>query len=282
MWVDNGDANWDAKRTATQFPGYGKWQAVGPYAIAESGYYRVVFANWNNSGGAGAEPTASVLYPKLRYIALESGASTPTAGDAGWQEAVDPGDGTLFLSEAPTRAVSVLSAARDGTLLSAKVALGETFTGESSVLRYVYGATNGGNDPADWDGGSLVASSLPATAVTNDYLVAIAADTRYVRFYTQDGDAVTWSATVSLDWAGETTIAGGFIFLGDPDASAVSVDSATLSASHSSPTASRPPLPAAATPSTNATSSACSTKPSPRRKKRTPNAPPISSKHSTS
>ena len=230
VWVDNGDANWNAKRTATQFPGYGKWQAVGPFAIAESGYYRVVFANWNNSGGAGAEPTASVLYPQLRYIALESGASTPTAGDAGWQEAVDPGDGTLFLSEAPTRAVSVLSAARDGTLLSAKVALGETFTGESSVLRYVYGATNGGNDPADWDGGSLVASSLPATAVTNDYLVAIAADTRYVRFYTQDGDAVTWSATVSLDWAGETTIAGGFIFLGDPDASAVSGDSATLSA----------------------------------------------------
>nr|MCR5838786.1 hypothetical protein [Kiritimatiellia bacterium] len=67
-------------------------------------------------------------------------------------------------------------------------------------------------------------------AVTNDYLVAIAADTRYVRFYTQDGDAVTWSATVSLDWAGETTIAGGFLFLGDPDAQFVTGDTATLSA----------------------------------------------------
>ena len=126
--------------------------------------------------------------------------------------------------------VSVISAVRDGTLLSAKVALGEVFAGESSVLRYVYGATNGGNDPADWEGGSLVASSLPAGVVTNDYLVGIAADTRFVRFYTQEGDAVTWSATVSLDWAGEGSIAAAFAFLGDPDASAISGDSATLSA----------------------------------------------------
>ena len=230
VWVDNGASDWDAKRTATQFAGYGSWKAAGPYAIAETGYYRVVFAGWNNSGGAGAEPTASVFYPKMRYIALESGASTPTATTEGWQDAVDPGDGSLFLSKAPTRAVSVLSAARDGTLLSAKVALGEVFPGESSVLRYVYGATNGGNDPADWEGGSLVASSLPAGVVTNDYLVGVAADTRYVRFYMQDGDALTWSATISLDWAGEGSVAGGFIFLGDPDASAVSGDSATLSA----------------------------------------------------
>ena len=66
--------------------------------------------------------------------------------------------------------------------------------------------------------------------MTNDYLVGIAADTRYVRFYTQEGDAVTWSATVSLDWAGEGSISAAFAFLGDPDASAVSGDSATLSA----------------------------------------------------
>ena len=123
--------------------------AVGPFAIAETGYYRVVFAGWNNSGGAGAEPTTSILYPKMRYIALASGASAPAAADAGWQEAVDPGDGSLFVTEAPTRAVSVLSAVRDGTLLSAKVAVGEAFPGESSVLRYVYGAAYGGNDPAD-------------------------------------------------------------------------------------------------------------------------------------
>ena len=230
VWVDNGDTNWDAKRTATQFGGYNNWNKAGPYAIAETGYYRVVFASWNNSGGAGAEPTASVFYPKLRYIALASGASAPAAADAGWQEAVDPGDGSLFVTEAPTRAVSVLSAVRDGTLLSAKVAVGEAFAGESSVLRYVYGAADGGNDPADWEGGSLVASSLPATAVTNDYLVGIAADTHYVRFYTQDGDAVTWSATVSLDWAGETTIADGFRFLGDPDVPAFTADSAVLTA----------------------------------------------------
>jgi hypothetical protein len=230
VWVDNGDANWDAKRTATQFGGYNNWNKAGPYAIAETGYYRVVFASWNGSGGAGAEPTTAVLYPKLRYIALESGASAPTANTEGWQDAVDPGDGSLFVTEAPTRAVSVLSAVRDGTLLSARVAVGEAFPGEASDLRYVYGATNGGSDPADWEGGSLVASSLPATAVTNDYLVAIAADTRYVRFYTQDGDAVTWSATVSLDWAGEGSIAAAFAFLGDPDASAISGDSATLSA----------------------------------------------------
>ena len=230
VWVNNGASNWDAKRTGTQLGSYNIWNKAGPYAIAETGYYRVVFADWNVSGGAGAEPTTSVLYPKLRYIALESGASAPVAADSGWQEAVDPGDGSLFVTEAPTREVSVLSAVRDGALLSAKVALGEAFPGESSVLRYVYGATNGGNDPADWDGGSLVASSLPATAVTNDYIVGIAADTRYVRFYTQDGDAVTWSATISLDWAGEGSIAAVFAFLGDPDASAVSGDSATLSA----------------------------------------------------
>ena len=230
VWVDNGDANWDAKRGGSQLGGYDVWNKAGPYAIAETGYYRVAFAARNNSGGAGAEPTTKVLYPKLRYIALASGASAPAAADAGWQEAVDPGDGSLFITEAPTRAVSVLSAVRDGTLLSAKVALGEAFPGESSVLRYVYGATNGGNDPADWEGGSLVASSLPAGVVTNDYLVGIAADTRYVRFYTQEGDALTWSATVSLDWAGEGSIAAAFAFLGDPDASAISGDSATLSA----------------------------------------------------
>ncbi len=230
VWVNNGASNWDAKRTATQFGNYNNWKAAGPYAIAESGYYRVVFASWNGSGGAGAEPTTAVLYPKMRYIALERGASTPTATTEGWQDAVDLGDGSLFQTKAPTRAVSVISAVRDGMLLSAKVALGEAFAGEMSVLRYVYGATNGGNDPADWEGGSLVASSLPAGVVTNDYLVAIAADTRYVRFYTQDGDAFTWSATISLDWAGEGSVAGGFIFLGDPDASAVSGDSATLSA----------------------------------------------------
>ena len=230
VWVDNSASDWDAKRTATQFGSYGNWKAAGPYAIAETGYYRVVFASWNGSGGAGAEPTTAVLYPKLRYIALESGASAPVANAEGWQETVDPGDGSLFQTKAPTRSVTVISAVRDGTLLSAKVALGEAFPGESSVLRYVYGATNGGNDPADWDGGSLVASSLPAGVVTNDYLVGIAADTRYVRFYTQDGDAFTWSATISLDWASEGSIAGGFIFLGDPDASAVSGDSATLSA----------------------------------------------------
>ena len=230
VWVNNGASNWDAKRTGTQFDGYGKWKAAGPYAIAETGYYRVVFAGWNNTGGAGAEPTASVLFPKLRYMALESGASAPAMGDAGWQETVDPGDGSLFQTKAPTRAVSVLSAVIDGTLLSAKVALGEAYTGEASVLRYVYGATNGGNDPADWEGGSLVASSLPATAVTNDYIVGIAADTRYVRFYTQDGDALNWSATISLDWASEGSIAGGLIFIGDPDVSAVTGDAATLSA----------------------------------------------------
>ena len=230
VWVDNGASNWDAKRTATQLGSYDVWNKAGPYAITETGYYRVVFASWNNSGGAGAEPTTKVFYPKLRYIALESGASAPAMADAGWQETVDPGDGSLFQTKAPTRAVSVLSAVRDGTLLSAKVALGEAYTGEASVLRYVYGATNGGNDPADWEGGSLVASSLPATAVTNDYIVGIAADTRYVRFYTQDGDALNWSATVSLDWASEGSIAGGLIFLGDPEVSSVVADRAVLSA----------------------------------------------------
>ena len=230
VWVDNGASNWDAKRTATQFGNYDNWKAAGPFAITETGYYRVVFAGWNYSGGAGAEPTGSIMFPKMRYIALESGAPAPAIDDGGWQEAVDPGDGSLFITEAPTRSVSVLSAVRDGTLLSAKVALGEAFPGESSVLRYVYGATNGGNDPADWEGGSLVASSLPATAVTNDYLVGIAADTRYVRFYTQDGNTLTWSPTISLDWAGEGSVAGGFIFLGDPDVSSVMAESAVLSA----------------------------------------------------
>ena len=231
VWVDNGDANWNAKPNNTQLGSYGNWNKAGPYAIAQTGYYRVVFSCWNGSGGAGAEQAGNAsLLPKLRYIALQSGASAPAMADEGWQEAVDPGDGSLFLSEAPTRAVSVLSAVRDGTLLSARVAVGEAFPGEASDLRYVYGATNGGSDPADWEGGALVASSLPATAVTNDYLVAIAADTRFVRFYTQEGDAVTWSATVSLDWAGETTIAEAFIFLGDPDGSSAAADIATLSA----------------------------------------------------
>ena len=231
VWVDNGADDWDANRSGSQLGGYGSWRAAGPYAIAETGYHRVVFSAWNGSGGAGAEQANNAsLKPKLRYIALESGAAAPAMADEGWCEAVDPGDGSLFLSKAPTRAISVLSAARDGTLLSARVALGEAFPGESSVLRYVYGATNGGNDPADWEGGSLVDGSLPAGAVTNDVLVAIAADTHFVRFYTQDGDAFTWSATVSLDWAGETTIADAFLFLGDPDVTAFTADSAVLTA----------------------------------------------------
>ena len=49
-----------------------------------------------------------------------------------------------------------------------------------------------------------------------------------------------WSATISLDWAGEGSVAGGFIFLGEPDASAVSGDSATLSAVLNAPGADAP------------------------------------------
>ena len=224
MWVDNGAENWDATRTSSQFPT--GWAASGPYAVAADGWYHVVFAGWNGGGNGGA----SGSYGALRYVAVASGESAPLKESTTWIDAVDPGDGSLFRPDRPLRTVTVLSADRDGDLVSAKVALGAAFAGEASVLRYVYGATAAGDDPADWDGGSLVSASLPSGAVTNDWLVGIAADTRFVRFYATDGISFTWSDTVALDWAGETEIADTFLFLGDPDAAGVTADAATLSA----------------------------------------------------
>ena len=224
VWVDNGAANWDAAHTASQFPS--GWAAAGPFAIAEDGWYHVVFAGWNGGGNGGANGT----YGPLRYIAVESGASAPVKESTTWIDAVDPGDGSLFLSDKPSRKVAVLSADRDGDLLSAKVALGAAFAGETSVLRYVYGASNGGNDLADWEGGSLVSAALPPGAVTNDYLVGIAANTRFVRFYATDGISLTWSDTIALEWSGETEVPDTFLFLGEPDAALASADTATLSA----------------------------------------------------
>ena len=233
VWVDNGDANWDAKRGGSQLGGYQSWNKAGPYTVAKTGFRRVVFSCWNNGGGAGAESGGSVTSEQaaLRYAAVANGAAAPGKDDASWLPAVDPGDGSLFrLSVDALREVSVLSAVRDGTLLSARVAVDAAAPGEMSKLRYVFGTTHGGNDPADWEGGSLVVSSLPATAATNDYIVGIAADTRYVRFYIDDDGAICWSATISLDWAGETTIADDFLFIGDPDVLSVGADKATVSA----------------------------------------------------
>ena len=233
VWVDNGDANWDAKRGGSQLGGYQSWNKAGPYTVAKTGFRRVVFSCWNGSGGAGAESGGSVTSEQaaLRYAAVANGAAAPGKDDASWLPAVDPGDGSLFrLSVDALREVSVLSAVRDGTLLSARVAVDAAAPGEMSKLRYVFGTTHGGNDPADWEGGSLVVSSLPATAATNDYIVGIAADTRYVRFYIDDDGAIGWSATISLDWAGETTIADDFLFIGDPDVLSVGADKATVSA----------------------------------------------------
>ncbi len=193
----------------------------------------MVFSCWNGGGGAGAESGGSVTSEQaaLRYAAVANGAAAPGKDDASWLPAVDPGDGSLFrLSVGVLREVSVLSAVRDGTLLSARVAVDAAAPGEMSKLRYVFGTTHGGEIPADWEGGSLVVSSLPATAATNDYIVGIAADTRYVRFYIDDDGAIGWSATISLDWAGETTIADDFLFIGDPDVLSVGADKATVSA----------------------------------------------------
>ena len=233
VWVDNGDANWDAKRGGSQLGGYQSWNKAGPYTVAKTGFRRVVFSCWNGGGGAGAESGGSVTSEQaaLRYAAVANGAAAPGKDDASWLPAVDPGDGSLFrLSVGVLREVSVISAVRDGTLLSARVAVDAAAPGEISKLRYVFGATHGGFNPADWEGGSLVVSSLPATAATNDYIVGIAADTRYVRFYIDDDDAIGWSATISLDWAGETTIADDFLFIGDPDVLSVGADKATVSA----------------------------------------------------
>ena len=233
VWVDDGVAGWDAKRTASQFGGYQSWNKAGPYTVAKTGFRRVVFSCWNGGGGAGAESGGSVTSEQaaLRYAAVANGAAAPGKDDASWLPAVDPGDGSLFrLSVGVLRGVSVLSAVRDGTLLSARVAVDAAAPGEMSKLRYVFGTTHGGEIPADWEGGSLVVSSLPATAATNDYIVGIAADTRYVRFYIDDDGATGWSATISLDWAGETTIADDFLFIGDPDVLSVGADKATVSA----------------------------------------------------
>jgi hypothetical protein len=237
VWVNNGAANWNASRSSSQLGAYCRWGAAGPFAIETSGYYPVTFSAWNKSGDAGAEFNASVLAHQaaLRYAAVESGAGVPAMGSDVWLSAVDPGDGSLFRPTAPTRAVAVMSTERDGVLLSARVALSEAYAGEMSELRYVYGATYCGDNPADWDGGSLVAASLPATAVTNDYVVGIAADTRYVRFYTQSGSSVTWSATVSLDWADEGSVGGAFQFLGTPETTSIGAESAVFAASLAAP-----------------------------------------------
>ena len=237
VWVNNGAANWNASRSSSQLGAYCTWSAAGPFAIETSGYYPVTFSAWNNTGDAGAEFSASVLAHQaaLRYAAVESGAGVPTRTSDVWLSAVDPGDGSLFRPTAPTRAVAVMSTERDGVLLSARVALSEAYAGEMSELRYVYGATYCGDNPADWDGGSLVAASLPAPAVTNDYVVGIAADTRYVRFYTQSGSSVSWSATVSLDWADEGSVGGAFQFLGTPETTSIGAESAVFAASLAAP-----------------------------------------------
>ena len=231
VWVDNGAANWNAAYSASQLGNYNNWQAKGPFSISETGWYRVVFSVWNISGGAGAEQANNPsLMPKLRYAAVAPGSSKPAMSDVVWQHALDPGDGSLFLPHAPVRAVSVLSAARDGALLSAKVAVAAAYVNETSELRYVYGAAHGGDDPADWDGGAFLSASLPATAATNDWLVGIGANSRYVRFYTTNGDTINWSQTVSLDWASETTIPDTLVFIGDPAIQDIRADGASFSA----------------------------------------------------
>ena len=237
VWVNNGAADWNASPSGSQLGGYCRWNAAGPFAIATSGYYPIVFSAWNGTGDAGAEFNTAVLQHQaaLRYAAVISGDSAPAMDSDSWIAAVDPGNGSLFRPTAPTRAVAVMSTERDGVLLSARVALSEAYAGEISELRYVYGATYCGDNPADWDGGSLVAASLPATAVTNDYVVGIAADTRYVRFYTQSGSSVTWSATVSLDWADEGSVGGAFQFLGTPETTSIGAESAVFAASLAAP-----------------------------------------------
>ena len=231
VWVDTGAMSWSAGYSASVLGSYSTWAAKGPFSIPATGWYRIVFSSWNAIGGAGAEQAGSAtLIPKLRYAAVAPGSSKPGMSDAAWQEALDPGDGSLFIPHAPVRGVSVLSAERDGTLLSAKVAVDPAFANETSELRYVYGAAHGGDDPADWDGGAFLSAMLPATAVTNDWLVGIAADTRYVRFYMVNDGTVNWSQTVSIEWAGETTISDTFVFVGNPEIPAVRADGATFAA----------------------------------------------------
>ena len=231
VWVDTGAMSWSAGYSASVLGSYSTWAAKGPFSIPATGWYRIVFSSWNAIGGAGAEQAGSAtLIPKLRYAAVAPGSSKPGMSDAAWQEALDPGDGSLFIPHAPVRGVSVLSAERDGTLLSAKVAVDPAYANETSELRYVYGATHGGDDPADWEGGAFLSASLPATAATNDWLVGIAANTRYVRFYTTNDGTVNWSQTVSIEWAGETTISDTFVFVGDSEIPAVRADGATFAA----------------------------------------------------
>ena len=237
VWVNNGAADWNASPSGSQLGGYCRWNAAGPFAIATSGYYPIVFSAWNGTGDAGAEFNTTVMQHQaaLRYAAVISGDSAPAMNSDSWIAAVDPGNGSLFLPDAPMRGVSVLSATRDGMLVSVRIALNEANAGESSVLRYAYGATYGGSNPADWEGGSLVDNALVSDAATNDYIVGIAKDTRYVRFYTQSGSSVTWSATVSLDWADEGSAGGSFQFLGTPETTSIGAESAVFAASLAAP-----------------------------------------------
>ena len=237
VWVNNGAADWNASPSGSQLGGYCRWNAAGPFAIATSGYYPIVFSAWNGTGDAGAEFNTTVLQHQaaLRYAAVISGDSAPAMNSDSWIAAVDPGNGSLFVPDAPMRGVSVLSATRDGMLVSVRIALDEANAGESSVLRYAYGATYGGSNPADWEGGSLVDNALVSDAATNDYIVAIAADTRYIRFYTQSGNSINWSGMVSLDWTDEGSSGGAFLFLGVPEAKSVGPESAVLATDLSAP-----------------------------------------------
>lgn len=175
------------------------WPSFNPYTATYTGWHKIQAMAFQGFGGIGKRRDISVVCG-MQWTDVDPDIATNDLDNVEyWHKFVDPGDGSLLVTEAPPRNIAVDSWSKEAAAFNFSLSISE---GHESILYACYGDQNYGTNLADWP------NKTEYTITSNEQIkeIEIPLEAKYVQFIIVTYDAVAYTPCYDLSSAGLTQV----------------------------------------------------------------------------
>lgn len=197
--------------------GYNKenWESFQPYEATFTGWHKFQAMAFQGFGGVGKRTDIPVVCG-MQWTDVDPDIATNDLDNAEyWHKFVDPGDGSLFITEVPLRDISIASWSKGTDAYDFILNIG---AGNPATIYTCYGDQDNGTELADW-------SNKVALEITGDEQVlemTVPLDAAYARFVVYIDGSCCWSPLVDLSLSEASQIVSNSSTVLDGDKAAIS------------------------------------------------------------
>ncbi|MBO7299777.1 MAG: hypothetical protein J6V41_08250 [Kiritimatiellae bacterium] len=181
--------------------GYNKenWPSFKPYVATYTGWHKFQAMVFQGYGGIGKRNNISVV-SGMQWTDVDPAIATNDLDNAEyWRTFVDPGDGSLFVTEIPTRNVQVVSWEKNVSAYNFSFKLA---SGNAAIVYACYGDEDYGTDLDAWPN----KISLEVSSEEQVFNMSVPSDAKFVRFAVDVVFDVSWTSVYDLSQADASQI----------------------------------------------------------------------------